>query len=130
MRKVLGRERCKVNKLIYIIFITSLPKALEVIRKLRETETMAIDRAQMRLRIVLPGKEAKKVKSKLIQLIATVEEENFSDGLEMVSRLIQLTTSILYDVAIFLFVFSIYLSNIQILICCSCRIHVISCSIA
>lgn len=59
-------------------------QALEVIRKLRETETMAIDRAQMRLRIVLPGKEAKKVKSKLIQLIATVEEENFSDGLEMV----------------------------------------------
>ncbi|XP_041456608.1 ribosome maturation protein SBDS-like [Lytechinus variegatus] len=59
-------------------------QALEVIRKLRETETMAIDRAQMRLRIVLPGKEAKKVKSKLIQLIATVEEEHFSDGLEMV----------------------------------------------
>ncbi|XP_071479814.1 ribosome maturation protein SBDS-like [Diadema antillarum] len=59
-------------------------QALEVIRKLRETETMPIDRAQMRLRIVLPAKEAKKIKSKLTQLITKIEEEEFSENMEIV----------------------------------------------
>ena len=60
-------------------------QALDVIKKLKETETMPIDRAQMRLRITLPIKEGKKVKSKLKSLIKTMEREEFGEELEMVS---------------------------------------------
>ncbi|XP_038059213.1 ribosome maturation protein SBDS-like [Patiria miniata] len=59
-------------------------QALDVIKKLKETETMPIDRAQMRLRITLPIKEGKKVKSKLKTLIKTLEREEFGEELEMV----------------------------------------------
>lgn len=59
-------------------------QALEVIRKLKET--MQIQRAYMRLRLVLPGKEAKKLKEKLKPLLQVVESEDFDDQLEMVSN--------------------------------------------
>jgi len=45
---------------------------------------MPIARAQMRLRIALPAKEGKKLKEKLLPLIANVEDEDFSDGYELV----------------------------------------------
>lgn len=38
----------------------------------------------MRLRLVLPGKEAKRLKEKLKPLLQVVESENFDDQLEMV----------------------------------------------
>lgn len=57
-------------------------QALEVIRKLKET--MQIQRAYMRLRLVLPGKEAKRLKEKLKPLLQVVESEDFDDQLEMV----------------------------------------------
>ncbi|XP_072024783.1 ribosome maturation protein SBDS-like [Amphiura filiformis] len=60
-------------------------QALEVIRKLKETETIQIDRAQMRLRITLPAREAKKLKQKIVPLVKKVEKEDFtSDEFEMV----------------------------------------------
>jgi len=46
---------------------------------------MPIARAQMRLRIALPAKEGKKLKEKLLPLIANVEDEDYSDGYELVS---------------------------------------------
>lgn len=57
-------------------------QALEVIRQL--TETMEIQRAHMRLRLVLPGKEAKRLKEKLKPLLQVVESEEFDEELEMV----------------------------------------------
>lgn len=60
-------------------------QALEVIRKLKETETIQIDRAQMKLRITLPVREAKKLKPKIVPLVKTVESEDYStDEFEMV----------------------------------------------
>lgn len=59
----------------------SKQQALEVIRKLKET--MQIQRAYMRLRLVLPGKEAKRLKEKLKPLLQVVESEDFDDQLEM-----------------------------------------------
>ena len=48
---------------------------------------MPIDRAQMRLKISLPIKEGKKVKSKLKSMIKTMEREAFGEQLEMVGDL-------------------------------------------
>ncbi|CAJ1064915.1 ribosome maturation protein SBDS [Xyrichtys novacula] len=56
-------------------------QALEVIRQLKET--MQIQRAHMRLRLVLPAKEAKRLKEKLKPLLQVVESEDFDENLEM-----------------------------------------------
>nr|CAB3265875.1 ribosome maturation protein SBDS-like [Phallusia mammillata] len=57
-------------------------QALQVIKMLKEK--IPINRAEMRLRFFLPGKDSKKTKEKLKTLIKTVENEEFSSGLEMV----------------------------------------------
>ncbi|XP_076066014.1 SBDS ribosome maturation factor [Oratosquilla oratoria] len=58
-------------------------QALEVMQQLKGH--MPIERAQMRLRICLPGKEGKKLaKDKLVPLIASVESEEFTPDLTMV----------------------------------------------
>nr|ACQ58627.1 Ribosome maturation protein SBDS [Anoplopoma fimbria] len=61
---------------------SSKQQALEVIRQLKES--MEIQRAHMRLRLVLPAKEAKKLKEKLKPLLQVVESEDFDEQLEMV----------------------------------------------
>uniref|UniRef100_A0A8C6T692 Ribosome maturation protein SBDS n=1 Tax=Neogobius melanostomus TaxID=47308 RepID=A0A8C6T692_9GOBI len=57
-------------------------QALEVIRQLKET--MEIQRAHMRLRLMLPAKDAKRLKEKLKPLLQIVESEDFDEDLEMV----------------------------------------------
>lgn len=47
---------------------------------------MEIQRAHMRLRLVLPAKEAKRLKEKLKPLLQVVESEEFDEDLEMVSK--------------------------------------------
>lgn len=60
-------------------------QALETIRLLTEKNIIPIARAQMRLRIVLGGKEAKKTKEKLAPCFAAIEEEQFDgDELELI----------------------------------------------
>lgn len=57
-------------------------QALEVIRKLQET--LKIERAQMKLKITIPG--GKQYRSKVKELASSIELENFSGGdLEMVN---------------------------------------------
>ncbi|XP_014669240.1 PREDICTED: ribosome maturation protein SBDS-like [Priapulus caudatus] len=56
-------------------------QSLEVIKQLKET--MEIERAQMRLRVVLPQKEAKKLKEKVKELAANVESERWDGDLEL-----------------------------------------------
>ncbi|CAG6008331.1 unnamed protein product [Menidia menidia] len=63
---------------------SSKQQALEVIRQLKET--MEIQRAHMRLRLVLPAKEAKRLKEKLKPLLQVVESEDFDEELEMVGH--------------------------------------------
>ncbi|XP_055328381.1 ribosome maturation protein SBDS-like [Paramacrobiotus metropolitanus] len=53
-------------------------QALEVIKQLKES--MNIDRAQMRLAIGLPAKDAKRLQEKLTKLASKVEEENWAEG--------------------------------------------------
>lgn len=69
---------------VLIMFLFLLLKALEVIKKLKET--MPIEKAQMRIRIVLPKDNAKKLKEKLVPSIANIESEDWECGkLELVS---------------------------------------------
>ncbi|KAI9352617.1 SBDS protein C-terminal domain-containing protein [Obelidium mucronatum] len=53
-------------------------QALEVIKQLQEKQIIPIARAQMSIKIILPGKESKKLKEKVMPLIAKVEDEDFS----------------------------------------------------
>ena len=57
-------------------------QALDVIRILKTQ--MAIDRARMRLRLVLPVKEARKVREKIKSSLASVEQEDWTPDLEIV----------------------------------------------
>lgn len=50
-------------------------QALEVIKILKET--IPLERARMRLKIVLHGKESKKIKEKIFKLAANVESEDW-----------------------------------------------------
>jgi len=52
-------------------------QALDVIRAIREV--MPIQRAQMRLAITMPGKEAKKLKDQLVPMVTSVEKEEWDD---------------------------------------------------
>ena len=57
-----------------------------MLKSLQEANIIPIARAQMRLRIVIPStKEAKKVKEKLVPLIANIEDEDWSGEYELVS---------------------------------------------
>ena len=57
-------------------------QALDVIKQLKES--MQIQRAHMRMRLMLPAKEGKRIKEKLKPLIKVVESEAFDDQMEMV----------------------------------------------
>ncbi len=56
---------------------------------MKESDTIEIQRAQMRLKVTIPTREAKKVKAKVKKLATSVEEECFGDDLEMVSMSIK-----------------------------------------
>lgn len=53
-------------------------QALDVIQLLKKE--IPLERAQMRVRILLTGKEAKKTKDKVVKLAMSVEEENWDSG--------------------------------------------------
>lgn len=59
-------------------------QALDVIRQLRDTDTIKIQRAQMRLKLTVPGKFSKKVKDKVHKIATKVESEDFHAELELV----------------------------------------------
>ena len=52
-----------------------LVQALEVIRQLKTH--MQIERARMRLKLVLPAREARRVRDKISGFLATVEQEDW-----------------------------------------------------
>lgn len=59
-------------------------QALEVIRQLQGTDTIKIQRAQMRLKLTVPGKFSKKVKTKVKKIVSKIESEAFDEQLEIV----------------------------------------------
>ncbi|KAJ1953418.1 hypothetical protein GGI12_006017 [Dipsacomyces acuminosporus] len=59
-------------------------QALDVIKQIQEKNVMPIARAQMRIRITMPVKEAKHVKDKFTPLVAQIEDEDYSDEYELI----------------------------------------------
>jgi len=57
-------------------------QALDVIKQLKPV--MNIERAQMRLKIVLPKKEGRRLKEKIAKLVAKTESENWDEALEII----------------------------------------------
>lgn len=53
-------------------------QALDVIQLLKNE--IPLERAQMRVRILLTGKDARKIKDKVVKLAMSVEEENWDSG--------------------------------------------------
>lgn len=47
---------------------------------------MPIERAQMRLKLTLPSKDAKKIKEKLKPLLSTIDSEEWDMDLELVRQ--------------------------------------------
>lgn len=66
----------------YSVFLT---QALEVIRQIKDAGVMPIDRAQMRIKLTLPQKDAKQVLEKLRSNFTSVESEEWQGDLEIVS---------------------------------------------
>lgn len=53
-------------------------QALDVIQLIKKD--IPLERAQMRVRILLSGKDARKIRDKAVKLVANVEEENWESG--------------------------------------------------
>lgn len=63
-------------------------QALEVTRLLQTSGALPIERAEMRIRLEVPQKEAKKLREKIHKLIKKIESEDFGDTtLDIVCRL-------------------------------------------
>eukprot|EP00049_Salpingoeca_infusionum_P000968 m.43956 g.43956 ORF g.43956 m.43956 type:complete len:247 (+) comp10808_c0_seq3:326-1066(+) len=60
-------------------------QALHVIRQLKET--IAIERAQMSIKIMLPKKDAKRVKALVVPMLAEIEEEEWTPDLELTANI-------------------------------------------
>ena len=65
------------------VHVCVLVQALEVIRQLKTH--MQIERARMRLKLVLPAREARRVRDKISGFLATVEQDDWDPDLEIVS---------------------------------------------
>lgn len=60
-------------------------QGLEVIKLLQSTGTLPIQRAEMKVRLEIPQKEAKKLKEKIVKLIKNLESEEYNaNSLEIV----------------------------------------------
>ncbi|KAK7479969.1 hypothetical protein BaRGS_00028796 [Batillaria attramentaria] len=62
----------------------SKQQALEVIKQLTEKEVLNIQRAYMRLRIIVPAKEGHRVRDKVKKVATKVEQDEFDEELNMV----------------------------------------------
>lgn len=61
-------------------------QALEVIHQLKKD--IPLERAQMRVRVMIKGKEARKTRDKVVKLVASIEEENWDAGMANIICLI------------------------------------------
>ena len=57
---------------------SSKQQAIEVIKLLQSSGTLPIERAEMKIRLDIPQKEAKKLKEKIHKLIKNLENEEFN----------------------------------------------------
>ncbi|KAJ1334900.1 SBDS family rRNA metabolism protein [Batrachochytrium salamandrivorans] len=59
-------------------------QAIEAIKTLNDKNTIPISRAQMRVRIIMPAKDGKRLKDKIAQIVTGTKEEDWSDEYELI----------------------------------------------
>lgn len=59
----------------------------DVIKLLQNLKTLPIERTRMRIRIVMPAKEGKKLKEKVVSHLEKVEEENWDEDWELIATI-------------------------------------------
>lgn len=59
-------------------------QALDVIKQFKEKQTINIQRAYMRLKLVIPAVDGKKIRNKVKKIAKKVEQDEFEDDLEMI----------------------------------------------
>lgn len=63
-------------------------QALELIRKLQTPESpLSVQRVRMRIRIVMPSKDGKRIREKVMSEVDEVEEEDMGTEWELVARI-------------------------------------------
>ncbi|KDE04022.1 hypothetical protein MVLG_05523 [Microbotryum lychnidis-dioicae p1A1 Lamole] len=60
-------------------------QALDLIKVLQANKTLPIARARMRVRVTMPAKEGKKIKDKVLALVAKVEDDEWNDEWELIA---------------------------------------------
>lgn len=63
---------------------TAKQQALELIKALKEAKTLPIERAQMKVKVIMPSKDAKRVKDKIHAATTEIEDEEMGDDYELV----------------------------------------------
>ena len=64
--------------------IRAPPQAIDLIKQLQATSTLPIMRAQMRVRITMPSKDGKRIKTQVLALVDKVEDDDWADEWELV----------------------------------------------
>lgn len=59
-------------------------QAIDLIKQLQATSTLPIMRAQMRVRITMPSKDGKRIKTHVLALVDKVEDDDWADEWELV----------------------------------------------
>ncbi|KAJ3215216.1 hypothetical protein HDU67_000703 [Dinochytrium kinnereticum] len=59
-------------------------QALDVIKQLQEKQVIPITRAQMRLRLLIPAKDGKRIKDRIMALVAEVQDEDWGEEYELI----------------------------------------------
>lgn len=73
-----------------MILLCSLSvQALDLIKVLQANNTLPIARARMRVRVVMPAKEGKRLKDKVLALVSKVEDDEWADEWELVRLFLQ-----------------------------------------
>ncbi|KAJ3099060.1 hypothetical protein HDU97_003493 [Phlyctochytrium planicorne] len=61
-------------------------QALDVIRELQDKQIIPITRAQMRVRVLMPAKDGKRIKDKVHSYVADVQDEDWGEDYELVGQ--------------------------------------------
>ncbi|KAI8847662.1 SBDS protein C-terminal domain-containing protein [Chytridium lagenaria] len=59
-------------------------QALDVIKQLQEKQIIPITRAQMRVRLVLPSKDGKRLKDRITPLLSEIQDEDWDEDYELI----------------------------------------------
>jgi ribosome maturation protein SDO1 len=64
---------------------TAKQQALELIKALKEAKVLPIERAQMKIKLTLPSKDAKRIKDKIHAATTEIEDEEMGEEYEIVA---------------------------------------------